>query len=245
MTDVQRTLSGDVKQRYVKPDECQVVADTNKTPAENQAQGPDCEADPDACGVQTPPDNGSCDPLCTPIVLDLDHNGLHLTGLDDPVVFDLDGNGVTEISAWTAPGTADAFLALDRNGNGWIDDGRELFGNGTLLASGVPAEHGFAALAELDSPDLGGNGDGFVDAADAGYPALRVWVDSNHNAVSEPWELATLSSAGVLAIDLDYTENRRRDPHGNLLGLNSWAWIDRRPRPQRIQVVDVVFVTAH
>jgi len=97
-----------------------------------------------------------------PILVDLDTNGFHLSGVEDAVRFDLDADGFAERLSWTAAGEQDGFLCRDLNGNGTIDDGRELFSRQTLLASGERAEIAYWALAELDLPELGGNADGVV-----------------------------------------------------------------------------------
>ncbi len=202
----------------------------------------------DPVGGETPPGPGGGDNQQTcpnsPILLDLGKDGFHLTGLLDPVRFDLDADGRAELVAWTQAGETDAFLAFDRNGNGRIDDGSELFGDHTPLVDGSLAPHGYAALAEFDSPALGGNRDGVVDRGDGRFGDLLLWIDQDHDGRSEPGEILTLEQAAVLAIALDYVENRRRDRWGNEFRYNSRAMMASRKAEVPIKTSDVFFVVA-
>lgn len=137
-----------------------------------------------------------------PLVLDLDGNGIELSAVDRGQVFDLNADGRADRTAFVTGG--DGLLALDRNGNGIIDDGGELFGDQHGAANG------FEELARFDD-----NGDGRITAQDEVYGALRVLGDFDGDGVVAPNELRTLAELEIAAIDLHAQDADEQASGGN------------------------------
>ncbi|TDM08065.1 MAG: hypothetical protein C4K60_00650 [Ideonella sp. MAG2] len=150
----------------------------------------------------------------SPLVLDLDGNGVQTVDMANGTYFDLKAEGQATRTGWTDGN--DGFLVRDLNGNGKIDDGQEMFGNATKIAAdGTKAKDGFQALSSLDS-----NADGRVDAADAEFANLQVWVDADSDGQTDAGELKSLGELGIVTLNLSPAESADVQ-NGNLLGLVS------------------------
>jgi hypothetical protein len=211
---------------------------------------------PDYLCVPPPPPPGDGDPPCdlgtgtegqnphgcSPIILDIDGDGFNLTSAAGGVLFDITGTGHPVQMGWTAQGANNAFLALP-GADGLVHNGKQLFGNFTPQP---PSEHpnGFTALAVYDDPKKGGNGNGVIDAGDAIFSSLKLWIDANHDGICQPEEMHTLQSLGVASISLHYRESRRVDQYGNAFRYK--APVDpNAPDPAHVgrTAYDVFFVT--
>jgi hypothetical protein len=167
------------------------------------------------------PDSSEC---MTPIVVDMKGDGFSLTTKPGGVIFDLVGSGIPKQIPWTTNSSDDVWLAMDRNGNGRIDSGKELWGAPT----DQPPSHsrnGYIALAEFDLPKNGGNDDGVIDRRDAVFLKLLLWRDANHDGVSQTTELSLLLESAIRSIDLDYIESPEVDDFGNWLRYQSTATV--------------------
>ena len=177
---------------------------------------------------------------CSPIVIDLGDNGINLGAPGVGVYFDVNADGVRDHVQWVRRGGDEGFLAIDRSGNGIIDDGAELFGVGTpMILEGRSAPNGFVGLAQYDARQLGGNDDGLITEADAIWPQLRIWVDLNADGVSTYEEMRTLKSYGITALETIPKLRKYVDAAGNIIPF--WAWSMQRGQPGRLLMVDVFF----
>jgi hypothetical protein len=151
--------------------------------------------------------------LASPIVLDLNGDGVKTTKIGSGATFDLNATGQASQVGWVS--ASDGLLVRDLNNDGAINDGKELFGTSTVLSDGTTAADGFLALAELDS-----NQDGKIDSSDSAFTSLGVWVDSNGDGKSGAAELKSLADAGVASISLD-TKSTTTVDNGNVIGIVS------------------------
>lgn len=187
------------------------------------------------CGVQQSGNDRDCDGQLdylqcgqnTPIVIDIAGDGIRLTSAGGGVFFDMFPDGKAELLAWTESNNDDSFLVLDRNDNGVIDSGIELFGNFTPQPY-APNQNGFLALAVFDALDTGGNRDGWIDANDSIFTSLRLWRDANHDGVSQPSELSGLAPSGLRRLSLDFKESKKTDRHGNQFKYRSRVVASKR-----------------
>jgi hypothetical protein len=152
---------------------------------------------------------GTAEVTVSPIVLDLNGDGITTTDKLSGAYFDHDGNGFAEQTGWI--NAQDGLLVRDLNNNGKIDNGGELFGSETVLANGQKAANGYLALAELDS-----NADKRIDSADAAYATLKIWQDANGDGISTADELFNLADKGIQSIAVDYTTTAQTDANGNI-----------------------------
>jgi hypothetical protein len=151
--------------------------------------------------------------LSTPLILDLNNDGVKTRSISEGTTFDILATGNKINTGWVS--SEDGLLVFDRNNDGLINDGSELFGSATVLANAQQAVDGFVALADLDS-----NADKMITSADKAWNDLNVWVDKNSDGVSTKEELLTLDSLNITKLDLTPQKVSIKD-NGNLVGLVS------------------------
>lgn len=179
------------------------------------------------------------EPPGSPLLIDLEGDGIVLAPPGVGVYFDLYADGTPDHLQWVRRKGDEAFLVADFNGNGIVDNGSELFGEGTdVVLQNYKASNGFVALSQYDLPALGGNDDGLITADDTIWSLLRVWVDANADGVSQRSELRSLTAAGIKAIETIPKFSRYTDPAGNILPMYSWVYLSGS---RKVRMVDVFF----
>jgi hypothetical protein len=220
--------------------------------------------DGNACAVATPNCGGEePEPYTDPLLIDLGQDGIHLGEAGVAVNFDMRGDGNPMPMQWVAYNTNEAFLVQDLNDNGVVDDGSELFGNGTRM---VPmnitqtqrplkskfatqihlnavelAPNGFVALAQYDHSVLGGNDDGYITYQDSIWSRLSLWLDSNADGVSTSDEMLGLDDVGITQLNIIPKQDNHMDAAGNSIPLWSWAKDENASHHGKYKMVDVFF----
>jgi hypothetical protein len=163
----------------------------------------------------------------TPLVLSFDRGPVDFAPAAASFDFDLTGTGTPVPTDWPT--------ALDRDGDGRIGGGGELFGSATRLADGTLAVHGFAALRELDD-----DGDGRITPADKAWPRLVLWSDRDGDRASTPAEISPLAERRLLSIELAYTRDPRCDARGNCeIERATFRYLDEAGVERTGDIVDV------
>ena len=147
----------------------------------------------------------------SPLIVDLDGDGIETSDIYGNVYFDHDNNGFAEKTGWV--GKDDGLLVRDINGNGQIDNGTELFGNNSVLSNGQKAANGFEALKDLDS-----NKDSVFNSLDATWNEIKIWKDTNQNGFVENGELLSMEEANIKEINLNYQNENIKDTNENIIG---------------------------
>lgn len=181
-----------------------------------------------------------------PLIIDLGQDGLHLGPAGHTVNFDMAGTGIAIEMQWVKPNGNEAFLVMDKNGNGIVDDGTEMFTNyGYLILEDRTADNGFVELAQYDNLNLGGNDDAYIDANDEIWSRLSLWLDINADGISTPNEMLSLEDAELTRLGAIAKENSgRRDEAGNVIPLWAWVFNDNATGNKKHKMYDVFFKEA-
>ena len=166
----------------------------------------------------------------TPLIVDLNGDGVNTINISDGVEFDIDSDGDKDKTGWVDK--HDGLLVRDINLDGIINNSKELFGESTIKEDGSKAKDGFDALSDLDS-----NYDGVINSSDQSYHELKVWQDKNSDGISQQDEILSLLDAGISEINLNY-ENTNIDNNGNNISLKSTFTADEN---QIGEIADVLF----
>lgn len=179
------------------------------------------------------------------LILDLEGDGHQLTDGSDGVLFDIDGTGQKVKVAWTAKGSDDGFLFIDTNGNGVVDSGRELLGDGWRMPDGSRSPSVDSTLAAVQGfqrpfpsplpPSLGS-----IDRDDKVFGQIRVWRDRDHDGASVGAELSTLAELKVFEILLSFMPlGRKADSLGNLHNFGGTFYLGTRATLQNRRMTDI------
>jgi hypothetical protein len=174
-----------------------------------------------------------------PLVIDLAGDGFNFTSVSDGIVFPIRIDMTRERIAWTAPGSDDGFLAMDKQRGGIVNSVYNLI-------AGVRHVNGFAELnsleREIDGTPISREPDGILDEHDEAFSRLIVWIDANHNGTSDGDELRSLKSAGIISLYMGYERIDQRDQHGNVLRFRGYAIVrNKYDVPVRREVCSVLF----
>lgn len=192
-----------------------------------------CCSQQSACNMVGEWSATTCTCTISPLLIDTRDANFSLSAPESGPLFDMIPGGERERRSWPTRGVG--FLVLDRNGDGLITDGSELFGS---VTEQPPSEHrnGFAALARYDL-----NKDQRIDSSDRIFGDLRLWLDDNSDGLSQTAELLPLAEFGIQGIALNYKETDRRDRFGNIFRYRARLFIGKRARVSPI-VWDVFLV---
>ena len=182
-----------------------------------------------------------CDPTHSPIVIDTAGDGFHFGPPGKGVYFDLYATGEPILLQWVKSHRDDSFLVRDINHNGLVDDGSELFGNGTyMILEERLAPNGFVALSQFDSLELGGNNDGDITLEDQVWGELYLWLDFNADGISTYNEMTYIEDTDFTRFQTIPKTRNIVDPAGNYLKF--WAWSFNEYGTNEVyEMVDVFF----
>ena len=237
---IMRPQSGD---RAITADDCAKVDTMWQTQEEFCQENPTnplCrdikKADP--CSPSSEPME-SCNH--SPILIDLGGDNIQAGGPGTAIDYDLYNDGNPVHIQWVQANQDDAFLVRDINANGIVDNGSELFGNGTVLEiTEELAGDGFEALAQFDIASLGGNGDKYISSADQVWKQLALWIDADADGICHDSEMIDLESVGITRLSITPHRVGRIDEYGNLYRYWDWAYQNGNQR-KKVRMIDIFF----
>lgn len=196
------------------------------------------EADIDNINIPYFPDNlyenleNVADNYCTPLIIDLNGDGVKTITDNMGVTFDFNNDGELIRTGWVHP--EDGLLVMDRDKNGIISNGNELFGeHSPVLSFNINDKNGFSSLSSLDS-----NCDGLINQDDISWSELLVWKDNSMDGISQSDELFSLETIGISSIGIDAQRSFFYDENGNFHKLTANVdWVNGN----KTDITDVLF----